>query len=35
LWMGPLNPPRTAPGNLLTVAGQSSECVDVLVAAFG
>ncbi|MEV0794203.1 LysR family transcriptional regulator [Kribbella sp. NPDC050459] len=35
LWMGPLNPPRTAPGNLLTVAGQSSECVDLLVAAFG
>jgi DNA-binding transcriptional LysR family regulator len=35
LWMGLLNPPRTAPGNLLTMAGRSAECLERLVAAFG
>ncbi|HZX07185.1 LysR family transcriptional regulator, partial [Kribbella sp.] len=35
LWMGPFSPPRSAPGNLLTVAGQSSVCLAPLVAAFG
>ncbi|HWD77633.1 MAG TPA: LysR family transcriptional regulator [Kribbella sp.] len=34
LWMGPLNPPRTAPGNLLTAAGRSPGCLDELLAAF-
>lgn len=34
LWMGPFNPHRTAPGNLLTVAGGSLDCLDELVAAF-
>ncbi|MFD7153983.1 LysR family transcriptional regulator [Kribbella sp. NPDC059898] len=35
LWMGPFSPPRTAPGNLLTLAGRSGECLAQLVAAFG
>lgn len=34
LWMGLLNPPATAPGNLLMVPGQT-ECARVLVEAFG
>ncbi|MFI5692184.1 LysR family transcriptional regulator [Kribbella sp. NPDC051586] len=34
LWMGLLNPPATAPGNLVTGPG-TSECVRVLVSAFG
>ncbi|GAA1149210.1 LysR family transcriptional regulator [Kribbella jejuensis] len=34
LWMGLLNPPRTAPGNLLTLAGRSPECLRELIEAF-
>jgi len=34
LWMGLLNPPGTAPGNLVLGPGQT-ECARVLVEAFG
>jgi DNA-binding transcriptional LysR family regulator len=33
LWMGPLAPPLSAPGNLV-VSGRAPACVDVLVSAF-
>ena len=34
LWMGPLAPPESAAGTLVTVAGQVPECIDHLVSAF-
>ncbi|TDW98103.1 LysR substrate-binding domain-containing protein [Kribbella sp. VKM Ac-2566] len=35
LWMGPLAPPLSAPGQLVVGPGPTAECVDGLVAAFG
>ncbi|GAB3938413.1 LysR family transcriptional regulator [Kribbella albertanoniae] len=34
VWMGPIAPPMSVPGQLVTRAGQSPDCLDAVAAAF-